>query len=44
MLMKREYYKNIANETLEIINKGFYINSNRCRIDVRKEIHNINGR
>lgn len=39
MLMKREYYKNIANETLEIINKGFYINSNRCRIDVRKEIH-----
>lgn len=36
---KREYYKNIAKETLEIINKGFYINSNRCKIDIKDEIN-----
>ncbi|MDP4176798.1 MAG: TIGR02452 family protein [Bacillota bacterium] len=35
---RKEYLKNIANETLDIINKGYYINNLNQKIDVRELI------
>lgn len=37
---KRHYFKNIANETLDIIDKGYYINKNRKRVELRELIDN----
>lgn len=37
---KRYYFKNIANETLDIIDKGYYINKNRDKIELQGLIDN----
>lgn len=35
---KREYFKNIANETINIISSGYYINSLNEKVDIKKLI------
>lgn len=37
---KRYYFKNIANETLDIIDKGYYINKNSEKVELRELIDN----
>ena len=37
---KRYYFKNIANETLDIIDKGYYINKDREKVELRELIDN----
>lgn len=36
---KREYFKNIANETLAVINDGYYVNSLKERVDIRELVN-----
>lgn len=38
MNTKRELYKNIANETLDIINKGYYINTKKQMINISDDV------
>lgn len=37
-LSKKDYYKQIAAETLDIVNKGYYINKNGEKVKIKKSI------